>query len=364
MFDEIQYLPGWEVHLKSLVDSYPTYKFIATGSAAAALKLKSRESGAGRFTDFLLPPLTFAEYLAFIGRVEDLIVPESKQYEWQENYLNAKNIYELNKEFINYLNFGGYPEAVFSNPIKHDSSRYIKSDIIDKVLLRDLPSLYGISDVQELNKLFTTIAYNTGNEISLDSLSKSSGVSKNTIKKYLEYLEAAFLIKIVNRVDFSSKTFKRATTFKVYLTNPSMRAALFGPVDDEHQAMGALTETAIFSQWSHSDTIDNLHYARWNTGEVDIVWLHFATQKPAWCVEVKWSDQPCSDSRLLKGVISYAKNNGIKCVRVTTKTISKTGCYDDVEIEFQPSAAYAYTLSANILNEKALEKRVAKLSVQ
>jgi predicted AAA+ superfamily ATPase len=45
IFDEIQYLPKWEIHLKSLVDSYSTYQFIATGSAAAALKLKSKESG-------------------------------------------------------------------------------------------------------------------------------------------------------------------------------------------------------------------------------------------------------------------------------------------------------------------------------
>jgi len=359
IFDEIQYLAGWEVHLKSLVDSYPAYKYIATGSAAAALKLKSRESGAGRFTDFLLPPLTFAEYLAFIGRVEDLIVL-SNDFGW-----DAKNITELNNEFINYLNFGGYPEAVFSNLIQNDSARYIKSDIIDKVLLRDLPSLYGINDVQELNKLFTTIAYNTGNEITLENLSKSSGVSKNTIKKYIEYLEAAFLIKIVSRVDFSSKKFKRAMTFKVYLTNPSMRAALFGPVGDDHQAMGALTETAIFSQWSHSENIDNLHYARWDAGEVDIVWLDTATQRPAWCVEVKWSDLPCSDSRMLKGAISYAKNNEIGIpIRVTTKTISKITIIDDIVIEFQPSAAYAYTLGANILNEKALERRVEKLSVQ
>jgi len=58
-FDEIQYLKNWEVHLKSLVDSYPQHRFTATGSAAAALKLKSAESGAGRFTDFILPPLTF-----------------------------------------------------------------------------------------------------------------------------------------------------------------------------------------------------------------------------------------------------------------------------------------------------------------
>ena len=77
-FDEIQYLKNWEVHLKSLVDSYHDYRFVATGSAAAALRLKSNESGAGRFSDYVLPPLTFAEYLMFIGREAELIqtIPE------------------------------------------------------------------------------------------------------------------------------------------------------------------------------------------------------------------------------------------------------------------------------------------------
>lgn len=350
IFDEIQYLPGWEVHLKSLVDSYPNYKYIATGSAAAALKLKSQESGAGRFTEFLLPPLTFAEYISFIGKVEELIVKNS-----DEEY-SAKDITKLNEEFINYLNYGGYPEAVFSSIIQEDSSRYIKSDIIDKVLLRDLPSLYGIQDVQELNKLFNSIAYNTGNEISLESLSKSSGVSKNTIKKYMEYLEAAFLIKIVHRIDVSAKKFKRATTFKVYLTNPSMRAALFGPVTEDHDAMGALTETAIFSQWFHNQNIDNLHYARWKTGEVDIVWLDIVHQKPLWCVEVKWSDIPCKDTRPLKGLVEFMKKNNLEDCLVTTKTITQKGVIDGVSIEYNPSAAHAYTLGANILREKQEKK--------
>jgi uncharacterized protein len=63
IFDEIQYLKDWEVHLKGLVDDYRNCRFIASGSAAATLKLKSNESGAGRFTDFILPPLTFHEYI-------------------------------------------------------------------------------------------------------------------------------------------------------------------------------------------------------------------------------------------------------------------------------------------------------------
>ena len=349
IFDEIQYLAGWEVHLKSLVDSYPTYKYIATGSAAAALKLKSKESGAGRFTDFLLPPLTFAEYLSFIKKVDDLIIIG------QGSDYKATDIDKLNKEFINYLNYGGYPEAVFSTLIQEDSSRYIKSDIIDKVLLRDLPSLYGINDVQELNKLFTTIAYNTGNEISLEALSKSSGVSKNTIKKYIEYLEAAFLIKIVNRIDITSKKFKRATSFKVYLSNPSMRAALFGPITSDHEFMGAQTETAIFSQWFHSKSIDNLHYARWKQGEVDIVFLNEVMMKPDWCVEVKWSDLACSDSRRIKGLIEFSKKNNLTKTLVTTKTISQERIINDITVKFQPSSVYAYSLGANILGEKSFK---------
>ncbi len=49
IFDEIQYLKNWEVHLKDLVDNYPLVKFIATGSAAAALKLQSVSPALGGF---------------------------------------------------------------------------------------------------------------------------------------------------------------------------------------------------------------------------------------------------------------------------------------------------------------------------
>ncbi len=67
-FDEIQYLKEWQRHLKALVDNYSALKCIVSGSAAAALERGSKESGAGRFTDFLLPPLTFHEYLESAGK--------------------------------------------------------------------------------------------------------------------------------------------------------------------------------------------------------------------------------------------------------------------------------------------------------
>lgn len=98
---------------------------------------------------------------------------------------------------------------------------------MDKVLLRDLPSLYGIQDVQELNAFFSTLLYYSRTEVSLDAISKNSEVNKNLLNKYLEYLEAAFLIGLVHRIDDNAKRFHRANFYKVFLTNPSLRSALF-----------------------------------------------------------------------------------------------------------------------------------------
>ena len=356
-FDEIQYLRNWEIHLKSLVDSFAEYRFVATGSAAAALRLKSAESGAGRFSDYILPPLTFTEYLMFIGRETELITATPNKNPVYSYEYSTSNIETLNEEFVNYLNFGGYPEAVFSETIRQDPGQYIKSDIIDKVLLRDLPSLYGISDIQELNRLFTTLAYNSGNEVNLEGLSQFSGVAKNTIKRYLEYLEAAFLIRRVERIDQNAKRFKRAVCFKVYLTNPSMRAALFGQLNADSEAMGAMTETAIFSQWQHNMTIE-LYYARWNSGEIDIVHLKPSSQSPSWAVEVKWSDRPYRSNSELDNCVEFVKKNPTIShpIMITSRTITDENfLYKGVNFAFQPASLYAYILGANILrriNEK------------
>jgi predicted AAA+ superfamily ATPase len=351
-FDEIQYLKDWEVHLKSLVDSYHKIKFVVSGSAAAALRLKSDESGAGRFTDFILPPLTFHEYLS----LKDLtsIIHEEEYNVGGKNYpaFATSNITELNKHFIDYINYGGYPEVSLSKEIQSDPGRHIRNDIIDKVLLRDLPSLYGIEDVQELNSLFTYIAYNTGCEMSLDKISQSSGVSKQTIRKYISYLEAAFLITIVHRIDHSGKKFKRANFFKIYLTNPSLRCASFSPIKEDDPFAGNLVETAIFSQWKHSSV--PLYYARWTEGEVDIVSLS-DKQQPSWAVEIKWSDKCYSHRAELQNIASFCLEHDIVKPKVTTYSISETVIIDSLAFEFIPASLYCYTVGRN-LNSTKLER--------
>lgn len=354
IFDEVQYLKEWEVHLKSLVDSYRDTKFIVSGSAAAALKYRSNESGAGRFTDFMLPPLTFNEYIK-LKDLERIIIP--KQLNWEGNiqaFFTSTHIEELNKHFLDYINFGGYPEVIFSEKIQQNPGRYIRQDIVDKVLLRDLPILYGIRDVQELNSFFTTITYNTGNEFSFETLNIQSGVPKVLIKKYIEYLEAAFLVKQVNRIDQSGKRFKRENFFKLYLTNPSLRSALFTPLSPNDSLLGNMVETAIYSQWMHRDWFTPW-YARWQNGEVDMIGLSDQSLKPVWALEIKWSNRYFEKPSELKSLVAFCKKCKLKTALITS--IDKEGVieYEGIKLHFVPASAYAYTIGKNTLQKKMLK---------
>lgn len=350
-FDEVQYLKDWEVHLKTLVDSFRQTKFIASGSAAAALKLKSNESGAGRFTDFMLPPLTFFEFI-HLKNLAALIKPDAIL--WKGNislFAAATNIAELNKHFIEYVNFGGYPEVIFNTEIQSNPGRFMRADIIDKVLLRDLPGLYGIQDVQELNSLFTTIAWNSGQECSIDELSKSSAVKKTTLRQYLSYLEAAFLVHIVKRVDQKAGRFQRDNFFKIYLTNPSLRSALFAPLTAEADGMGAIVETTIFSQWMQRTSFIP-YYARWKNGEVDLISISRKTNKPDWAVEIKWSNRYFEAPNELKSLTTFCKENNL--AQALSTTIDKTGLkeYNDIQIQYVPAAVYAYNVGKNTLERQ------------
>lgn len=351
-FDEIQYLKNWEIHLKTLVDGYRNTKFVVSGSAAAALKFKSNESGAGRFTDFLLPPLTFYEYI----HISDLssLMQESTIL-WQDRSVPFYDTLQpevLNEHFVKYINFGGYPEIIFSPQMQKNPGRFIKQDIVDKVLLRDLPSLYGVRDVQELNRLFTAICFNTAHEFDYEELSRTSGVKKHVIKTYIEYLEAAFLVKKIGRLNQSGKRFKREVKFKMYLSNPSLYAALFTPVSiTDEKTMGDLVETAIYAQWMHRDWF-HPYYAHWGKGEVDMVGLSDRNLKPIWALEIKWSNRYFDKPNELKSLLDFCTANDLKSALVSTIDTKGQKNFRGVTLQFVPAAAYAYNVGKNTLDKK------------
>jgi uncharacterized protein len=349
IFDEVQYLKEWDVHLKSLAESYRDCKFIVSGSAAATLQNKSKESGAGRFIDFLLPPITFHEFID-MQDLDHLLQPVVLSRGGRDVPMyKATDIRLLNKLFLDYINFGGYPEAIFSKTVRKNPERFIRQDIIDKVLMRDLPNLYGISDLQELNALFATIAFNTGQEFSLEKLSQQSGIQKNTIRKYLHYLESAFLIRIVKRTDQSGKRFKRENFFKIFLVNASIRSALFSPVLPWDETMGAMAETAIYGQWMHRANFTP-YYARWSRGEVDMIGLNQKNLQPAWALEIKWSDKVYQEPSRLKSLVHFCGENNLKQALVTTIHHHEVKMVGELEITFIPCSTYAYTVGLNTIN--------------
>lgn len=74
----------------------------------------------------MLPPLTFEEYINLKG-YKDLIIPSS--ITWKNKltkYHSTNNLPALNKHFIDYINFGGYPEVIFSDKIR--------SNFVEKLL--------------------------------------------------------------------------------------------------------------------------------------------------------------------------------------------------------------------------------------
>lgn len=344
-FDEIQYLKDWEIHLKVLCDFYRTTRFVASGSAAAALKMKSFESGAGRFTNFSLPPLLFCEYLEMTGD-SNLVV--SSTVDWfgkpAAGY-EALDISKLNEKFIDYINFGGYPEVVTTMQLRNNPGRYIKEDIVDKVLLKDLPGLYGISDNRDLYRLFIHLVFRSGEEFSYEDLSKESGIRKETIKKYIDYLESSFLIKVLHKIDENARRFQRVTTFKIYATNPSIFAAVFSPLSQSDPVFNHLVETALFCQFGMNS--DNLYYASWKkgrqNGEVDFVKTGLITQKPERAIEVKWSDRYMKNPSELKSLLTFMESNNLKGAVVTSITDTGSREMDCGTLHFVPTALYTYS---------------------
>lgn len=344
-FDEIQYLKDWEIHLKSLVDRNRKTKFIASGSAAAALRMKSTESGAGRFTDFFLPPLTFSEYIdlnSYDSLLEEIVV----DFGGSRRFYRSLDIEQLNKHFIDYINFGGFPEIALNKEEVKNPEQVIQKDITDKVIMKDLPGLFGIENTLELQQFFNVLAYRTGEILNYRNVSEETKAENKTVKKYIEYLESAFLIKVLHRVDVTAKRFKNITQFKVYLTNPSLFTGLFGRISAEDERFPHLVETAVFAQYLHRQH-HFLRYANWKRngmeGEVDLIQLSPNFQKVHWALEVKWSDSPKVDK--LKYFMS---KNKIQKGIVTSKTTFRDGS----DILVVPNSVYAYVVGKNALDSQ------------
>ena len=187
-------------------------------------------------------------------------------------------------------------------------------------------------------------------------LSKESRLRRVQLAKleYINYLEAAFLIKVVRRTDDAAKKYQRETQFKIYLTNPSLRCALFMPINEQDVEIGDMVETAVYAQWFPRQGVE-LRYANWRQGkqqgEVDIVGLDLAKQKPSWAVEIKWSNKFFYNPGELVSLSYFMNTNLMDEALVTSINETGTKYLHNLRLHFMPVACYAYIVGGNTLNQ-------------
>ena len=251
-FDEVQYAQDWDNWLKVIYDMQPDTQVVATGSASPALMKGNQESGAGRWTVIQVPTMSFYEYceLLELDRPElpqNLKITSLPYKTQQERNQVIMQLSKVQNHLNRYLQVGGFPElALSSNDIM--AQHIMREDVVDKVLKRDLPSLYNIRNPIELERIFLYLCNVSSGIVSIEAISKElSGVSRPTVENYIRYLESANLIYQSWPVDMAGKKVLKARP-KIYIADAAIRNAVL--MDDslltDPVEMGKVVETAIY----------------------------------------------------------------------------------------------------------------------
>ncbi|MEE8350718.1 MAG: AAA family ATPase [Rhodospirillales bacterium] len=324
--DEVQYLRDWQIILTALAKDWPRAHFICAVSSNAPSLITGKAPAGGGVKTFVLPPMTFLEHLRFAGAEKELLGASAGNGQASMT-VSPDALQDLNTEFIRYVNFGGFLD-------------------VDAALHQDLASLSGISDTRELSRLLALLALNTAREVNIEELTKAIGVAKNTLRKYLDHLEQAFLIRRLPRVDKTARRFQRAVAFKVYLTQPSLYAAMFGPVAPDDDAFPRLAETALVTQWLGTGGMDNQAYASWKGGGIDLLSMQEGVNSPEHVFELDWSDSYAGGGKGPKTLADFvrATNPAAKATILTRRT-ARSASMQGVDISLVPLALYAYWIS-------------------
>lgn len=251
-FDEIQYASEWGKWLKTIYDMQPETKVVATGSASPALIKGDRESGAGRWSVIQVPTMSFYEYCELLNIErpsfdEDLRPTKLVKMERQQFSEIMIKLSDIQKHFNRYLRVGGFPELALADDDIF-AEQIMREDVVDKVLKRDLPSLYNIRNATELERIFLYLCNVSSEIVSIEAIAKElNGVSRPTVENYISYLESANLIYLSWPINMADKKVLKARP-KIYIADAAIRNAVL--MDDslltDPKEMGKIAETAVY----------------------------------------------------------------------------------------------------------------------
>jgi predicted AAA+ superfamily ATPase len=264
ILDEVQHRRDLFPILRAMVDAdRRPGRFILLGSASRIVIQDTSESLAGRIAFLELKPFSIKETLASFASVNQL---------WLQ---------------------GGFPLSILARNQK--SSEKWRSNFIRSYIERDLPLLgLQVSPVQ-LERLWRMLAHLHGQILNISTISDSLGISSHTAKRYLDFMENAFLLRRI--IPFSTNLRKRMVKSpKIFLTDSgilhyfhqisSMEQLLSHPIAG-HSWEGFVIQQIISTL---ENDLDMYYYRTHNRAEIDAVIVR--GMDPIAAIEIKLSNAP------------------------------------------------------------------------
>jgi predicted AAA+ superfamily ATPase len=238
VFDEIHKYPNWSQELKSIYDTFPKLRILASGSSALQITKGSHDLSR-RALVFRMQGMSFREYLELAHQME---LPAYALNELCQHHANiaseiTQKLSEKNKkiipEFQRYLQIGYYPyfyemenESFYKITLEQNVHTTIESDLASVY-----PQLTGVS-MQKIKQLLIFIANAvpfTPNWNSLKSIVEVGDL--RTLKTYFAHLEDAELIQSLSKA--IQKLHRLESPSKIYLNNPNQLYAIASQIPDK-----------------------------------------------------------------------------------------------------------------------------------
>jgi predicted AAA+ superfamily ATPase len=202
--DEVQNIEGWELFVNRMLRQ--GMHMLITGSNANLLSGELATHLTGRYHQIKLMPFSFQEYCS----CKDVNILS----------YTTKAIALRDKALNDYLFAGGFPELLLLS--EAEQGDYVRS-LVQTIVEKDIAKRYKLRYAQTLMDVANQVLDEFSQEHSLATVQKKHNLkSPNTAKKYLQYLQNAYLVLALPR--FSLKSSERRSVHKYYAIDPAMIA--------------------------------------------------------------------------------------------------------------------------------------------
>jgi len=240
--DEVHKYPGWARELKNIYDSKPELKLVFSGSSIIELTKQDADLSR-RALMYEMTGLSFREYLL----MSDIISLTGYQLKeiFRDHLEIASGIVSripVLKHFSTYLKSGFYPYFLEA---ERDYFTTLEQ-IISTVLETDLRFIenFDIAQGRKMLTLLKVIAASVPFKPNISKISQKTDLHRQTVLLYLQYLEKARMIKLVNQPERYISRLQKPD--KIFLDNPN----LFYALNPEIVNTGNLRETFALNQLS------------------------------------------------------------------------------------------------------------------